>query len=140
MGAHEACWPTAGAALGFTLHTAVMSLSRFSPRNIGPVVTAGFILTLLAQSEPPLFGQESRAVEDHPSVIPFVGCESFGQIQKLEAPKGSGTSLSISSKDAPRLAYYKSADGIGVLAPRGWYCEGASGSSGSGLFVSPRPS
>jgi hypothetical protein len=32
-----------------------------------------------------------------------------------------------------------SADGIGLLAPRGWYCEGASGSSGCILLLSPKP-
>jgi len=37
------------------------------------------------------------------------------------------------------LAYYKSADGIGLFAPRGWYCEGASGSSGYALYLSPKP-
>src|SRR5262249_23504000 len=31
-----------------------------------------------------------------------------------------------------------SADGIGVLAPRGWHCEGVAGSSGEALFLSPR--
>jgi len=45
----------------------------------------------------------------------------------------------ISSKDAQALAYYRSADGIGLLAPRGWYCEGASGSGGYALFLSPTP-
>lgn len=37
------------------------------------------------------------------------------------------------------LAYHKSAAGIGVLAPRGWHCEGASGSSGDALYLSPKP-
>lgn len=45
--------------------------------------------------------------------------------------------MPISSTDAKVLAYYKSANGIGVLAPRGWYCEGASGSGGSALFLGP---
>jgi len=47
--------------------------------------------------------------------------------------------VSISAKDAQALAYYRSADGIGLLAPRGWYCEGASGSGGSALYLSPKP-
>jgi len=45
----------------------------------------------------------------------------------------------VSPRDAEALAYYKSADGIGLLAPRGWYCEGASGSGGATLFLSPKP-
>ena len=47
--------------------------------------------------------------------------------------------MRISYADAQVLAYYESADGIGILAPRGWYCEGASGSGGYALFLAPRP-
>jgi hypothetical protein len=71
--------------------------------------------------------------------VPFVGCASFGQIERLEAPEGVSRSVPISSADAQALAYYRSADGIGILAPRGWYCEGASGSGGYALFLSPKP-
>ncbi len=71
--------------------------------------------------------------------VPFVGCASFGQTEKLKAPKGTSRSVRLSHKDAQALAYYKSADGIALLAPRGWYCQGASGSSGSTLYLSPKP-
>jgi hypothetical protein len=47
--------------------------------------------------------------------------------------------VSISPKGAQELAYYSSPDGIGLLAPRGWYCEGLSGSGGYALFLSPKP-
>jgi hypothetical protein len=57
----------------------------------------------------------------------------------MEAPKGRGRSLPIRSKDALALAYYQTADGLGVLAPRGWYCEGACGSGGCVLALSPSP-
>jgi len=57
----------------------------------------------------------------------------------LEAPKGTSEAFPISEQDAQALAYYKSADGIGVLAPRGWYCQGVSGSGGAALFVGPKP-
>lgn len=70
---------------------------------------------------------------------PFVGCESSGQTETAEAPKGTSRSVPISPEDAKKLAYYKSADGIGVLGPRGWNCEGVSGSSGSALYLSPKP-
>jgi hypothetical protein len=40
---------------------------------------------------------------------------------------------------AQRLAYYEASDGSGVLAPRGWYCFGTYGSSGSNLYVTPKP-
>src|SRR5579872_2435067 len=38
-----------------------------------------------------------------------------------------------------KLANYKSEATSGVLAPRGWFCFGAYGSSGATLFVAPRP-
>jgi len=59
--------------------------------------------------------------------IPFVGCSSSGQLQELEAPKGNSRLVAIGAQDAKALAYYKSADGITVLAPRGGYCQGVSG-------------
>ena len=47
--------------------------------------------------------------------------------------------MPISLEAAQHLAYYKSAQTSGVLAPRGWYCFGFYGSGGDTLFVSPRP-
>ena len=74
------------------------------------------------------------------ATVPFVGCESYGQTQKLPAPKGQAELVPITPKDAEALAWYASADGIGVLGPRGWACEGYSGSSGFGIFLAPRES
>jgi hypothetical protein len=76
--------------------------------------------------------------QETPVSVPFVGCASYGQIERLEAPKGTSRPMPISSTEAKQLAYYRSADGIGVLAPRGWYCEGASGSGGYALFLGPK--
>jgi hypothetical protein len=45
----------------------------------------------------------------------------------------------LSSEVAEQLAYYEAEYGPGVLAPRGWYCFGTYGSSGSILYVSPAP-
>lgn len=73
-----------------------------------------------------------------PISIPFIGCPSFGQIEVLEAPKGTSEPVPIREQDGQALAYYKSADGISVLAPRGWYCQGVSGSGGAALFLGPR--
>ena len=47
--------------------------------------------------------------------------------------------MRVSPKAANQLAYYSSDQGIGVLAPRGWYCFGTYGSSGDVLYVSPNP-
>lgn len=102
--------------------------------------TGGIILALCPP--PSLFAQATgvAANPQRPAVsVPFVGCASSGQIETLEAPKGTSKSVPITPKDAQALAYYKSADGIGLLAPRGWYCEGVSGSGGYALFLSPKP-
>jgi hypothetical protein len=100
----------------------------------------GMFLALSAP--PPLFAQIT-GVGANPQrtavSVPFAGCESFGQTERLEAPKGKSKSVLMSPRDAEALAYYESADDIGLVAPRGWFCEGASGSSGSSLFLSPKP-
>jgi hypothetical protein len=44
----------------------------------------------------------------------------------------------IDASAAQKLAYYKAEQGAGILAPRGWYCFGTYGSSGSNLFVTPQ--
>ena len=71
--------------------------------------------------------------------VPFVGCRSDGQTGSTEAPKGADVFLSIDGRAAEQLAYYKSAQGLSVLAPRGWYCYGMWGSGGDTLFVGPEP-
>ncbi len=112
---------------------------RFWP-DVFLFVTAGTILALHGRS--PLFAQ-TTGVAANPQgdavSVPFVGCASSGQIERLEAPKGTSKSVPISPEDAQALAYYESGDGIGLLAPRGWYCEGASGSGGYALFLGPKP-
>jgi hypothetical protein len=69
--------------------------------------------------------------------VTFVGCEADGQIGPLSAPKGKNMVLPISASAARQLAYYKSEQGFGVLAPRGWFCFGVYGSSGYSLYVAP---
>lgn len=71
--------------------------------------------------------------------IPFIGCPSAGQMGELKAPVGTSKRVRVSQQDARALAFYKSANGISVLAPRGWYCQGASGSGGAVLLLGPRP-
>ena len=75
----------------------------------------------------------------HRSQVPFVGCKSDGQVGPLSAPVGKSKSVAVAPQLAQRLAYYQAQDGIGVLAPRGWYCFGTYGSSGSNLYVTPDP-
>src|SRR5437016_6125531 len=70
--------------------------------------------------------------------VPFVGCKADGQAGPIEAPHGEPKALEIEDAASRKLAYYE-AFGLGVLAPRGWYCFGVYGSGGDGLFVSPQP-
>jgi hypothetical protein len=71
--------------------------------------------------------------------VPFVGCESDGQQGPQPAPKRPPKLVHISKVSAQRLAYYAAEDGLGVLAPRGWFCFGTYGSNGSSIYVSPQP-
>jgi hypothetical protein len=71
--------------------------------------------------------------------IPFVGCRSDGQVGPQNAPTGKPKTVNGSSPLAQSLAYYEASDGLGVLAPRGWYCFETYGSDGSNLYVTPTP-
>jgi hypothetical protein len=90
--------------------------------------------SLSAQSKPAAGPLKSPAVH-----VPFVGCKSDGQLGPQDAPTGKTTTLPITPRLANQLAYYKAVDGPGVLAPRGWYCFGTYGSSGSSFFITPLP-
>lgn len=93
-------------------------------------------------SEITLFAQEKADAASHQTTlvsVPFIGCRSDGQVGPVNAPKGTSTSMSLSAGLAEKLSYYRSAQGVGVLGPRGWYCFGTYGSSGDALFVSPEP-
>jgi hypothetical protein len=102
------------------------------------VSTTGAVATLLCGCAP-AYGQSTAARSLTAVSIPFVGCPSFGQVEVLEAPIGTSESVAIGARDGKALAYYKSADGITVLAPRGWHCQGVSGSGGAALFLGPNP-
>jgi hypothetical protein len=99
-----------------------------------PVAKAAVIFVLA------IFARVSLAQEPQPSAsVPFVGCESDGQAGPVKAPAGKSPAMLITQETAQRLAYYKADATLGVLAPRGWYCFGTYGSSGTTLFVSPDP-
>ncbi len=76
--------------------------------------------------------------QPRPVSIPFVGCETGGQ-HFQEAPKARPYSVRTTPELARGLAYYQSANGLGVLAPRGWDCAATAGSGGDRLYVTPKP-
>jgi hypothetical protein len=84
-------------------------------------------------------GFTTQAYANASASVPFVGCKSDGQVGPQDAPTGKPKIISISPQLAQTVAYYKASDGLGVLAPRGWYCFGTYGSDGSNLFVTPMP-
>src|ERR1700722_19088064 len=95
-------------------------------------------LSLCAQIS--LVGQEKAAsIQQAGDSVPFVGCKSDGQVGPQDAPIGTAISMPITTKAAQMLAYYRTAEGVSVLAPRGWYCFGTYGSGGSALMASPQP-
>jgi len=97
-------------------------------------------LAICVQSS--LAGQGTTPTNKSQAVIirvPFLGCESDGQVGPLKAPHGQNKVVSISVQTAQRLAFYQAEEGFGVLAPRGWYCFGTYGSNGSSLYISPEP-
>lgn len=73
------------------------------------------------------------------ATVPFIGCASDGQTGPVNAPAGQARHLPTSTETAAHLAYYASAQKLGVLAPRGWFCFGTYGSNGAALYVSPQP-
>lgn len=101
-----------------------------------------FLLMMLVCAHYSMWGQiaspETRSKNSNVPV-PFVGCESDGQVGPLKAPSGRSKTVAIPPEAAQRLAYYKAEDGVGALAPMGWHCFGTYGSNGATLYVSPGP-
>lgn len=96
------------------------------------------LLALCARTS--LVAQEKAASSQQSGVpVPFVGCKSDGPSDLREAPKGTKTSVSVTTKAAQVLVSYRSPEGLSVLAPRGWYCLGLYSSGGDSLYVGPQP-
>jgi hypothetical protein len=109
----------------------------FSLLGVGSVILLA--LAACAQFSPSAQATAAAASRQKPGAhVPFVGCRADGQVGPVDAPNGESRVLPIATEAAQRLAYYKSEQGFGVLAPRGWYCFGVYGSSGYVLYVSPQ--
>lgn len=118
-------------------HKGSLGTSMFKKIKFVPPISAAFLLTsaiALTQTTP-----LAKAPVTATAAVPFIGCQSDGQLGPLKAPKGRTKVVQIHAQTASRLAYYKVEHGLGVLAPRGWNCFGTYGSSGSSLYVSPQP-
>lgn len=76
----------------------------------------------------------------HSAEVPVIGCPSNGQTGLIIAPRTPATTRALLPPGmAPALAYYTTSAQAteGALAPRGWSCRGAYGSSGTILYVFP---
>jgi hypothetical protein len=78
------------------------------------------------------------SAQQAPLPVPLVGCETGGQVP-VGTPKASTATVLVSPGTAAKLSYYASGNGLGVLAPRGWYCFGTVGSGGDELLVTTNP-
>lgn len=99
-----------------------------------------FLFTVLTCVHCSLWGQvksPTTRAKGVVALVPFVGCESNGQVGPVKAPSGRNKTMAIPLETAQRLAYYKAHDGVGVLAPKGWRCFGTYGSNGATLYVTP---
>ena len=108
------------------------SMKRSKKLPLRTVLLCGSCCAAMCAQKPAVYKQNV-------ATVPFVGCKSDGQVGPLKAPSGKSKALSISTEMAQRLAYYKAEEGLGILAPRGWYCFATYGSNGSNLYVSPQP-
>jgi len=115
------------------------TLSANRMRCSNRVVRGAILFALVAcvQFSPPAHWIDTAASPQEQAEVPFVGCKSDGQAGSVDAPTGKSLLLPVTVKVAQRLAYYKAEQGIGVLAPRGWYCFGVYGSNGYALYVIP---
>ncbi len=68
--------------------------------------------------------------------IPFVGCAAEGMSGPVAAPIGAAWPSRLPASAAGKLAHY-AAEGMDVLAPRGWHCIEMYGSDGAFLLVTP---
>ena len=95
-------------------------------------------VVFLALSALACLGKSSAwcAVPDR--AIPFVGCPAEGMSGPVAAPTGAALPSSLPASVAGKLAHY-TADGMDVLAPRGWHCIEMYGSGGAFLLVTPEP-
>jgi len=108
------------------------------PVNCRPLVFAIGMLCAAAFSRAQPVHQQASSPAGL-AAVPFVGCARDGQVGPSPAPRGQPRLVGIDPSAARELAYYSDGMGIGVLAPRGWYCFGTYGSSGSTLYVSRAP-
>jgi hypothetical protein len=80
-------------------------------------------------------GTASAADPDTPTV-PSVDCPENDQTGTAKAPQSM--MIALDQQLAAQIAYYSAAHGLGVYAPKSWYCRAWYGSSGSILLVTPQ--
>ncbi len=69
--------------------------------------------------------------------MPVVGCPGNDQAGPARIRTGESIPTAVEQPVAAQIAFYRPEQGPGVYAPRGWYCRGWDGSSGTVLVVTP---
>ena len=69
--------------------------------------------------------------------VPFVGCRVDGMPGVSEPPQGAARIVALNRSLAQAIAFYSGEGVPGVFAPRGWHCQGWTGSAASTLIVVP---
>jgi hypothetical protein len=78
------------------------------------------------------------AIPETQQRVPFVGCSADAQMGPVKPPTRDAMPVAVEQRLAEQMAYYRAAYGLGVFAPRGWYCRAWYGSNGSILVVTPK--
>jgi hypothetical protein len=112
-------------------------ISEISLLPPGP--SFGIIAVVHSSQVTPLIAFLLAQVTVAEEATPFIGCESFTQLEPLDPPRGKTPAIRLTPAVNRRIAYYKAEVSYGVVAPRGWHCLGTWDSSGRGLLVSPEP-
>jgi hypothetical protein len=102
---------------------------RFVARMLAAV--AGILL-------PYLWTGAARAAEANPAAVPLVGCRADGEMGPTKSAPTHSSAVTSDPRTAALIAYYGTAHGPGVYAPKGWYCLTWEGSNGTILVVTPR--
>lgn len=85
-----------------------------------------------------LGGPAAQAAQPGAGAVPFVGCPAEGMSGPAAAPRAPPHRPVLPGASASKLALY-AAEGMAVLAPRGWHCIEVYGSGGAFLLVTPEP-
>ncbi len=75
---------------------------------------------------------------EHEPRVPVVDCPANDQTGGAKIRAGESMPAAVEQPVAGQIAFYRAEQGPGIYAPKGWYCHGWDGSSGTALVVTPK--